>query len=862
MSPGFRLVFRALVTGPLSRRPIRAVVPALGVAIGVAAVAAIHHANASAVESFRDSAEALAGRSDLVVLGARGVPLPDLERLRFLWKVGSFAPLVSGNVSLADRSGEVVAIVGTDIGGDAAVRDRRLVAPATARGRLALTAPDTVLVPVDFARRLGWTIGSRVRLRTAEGVREVEIAGLLELSGIARVAGGDVVVTDVFTAGRLLGRSGFVDRVDVVLDKVRHPEDDGASVPAVRAELARRLPPGLWIERPGREAEAAGRMARAFRFNLNALGLLTVAVGMFLVGNAVSISVLRRRPEIATLRALGTSRSAIFTAFAVEGLAVGAVGTLLGVIGGLALSRAALAVVVNTVSSVYSPAAKVTSSAFAPAAAIAAVVGVIASLVAAMVPALEAIRVAPSPAMRAGSAEALRRLRLGKRAVAAAVALAAAMLLSLGRPIGGFPWLGFAAVLLVVVALALFSPALVRFGASAGRRPLERAFGAPGRLAAGLFGGSLARNGIAVTALAMALGMTLAMITTVASMRETVRAWVGTTLRADLWVRAASGARAVIGGLPPGTLEFLEGVPGVAAVDPFRVRDGFDAAGRTIAVASSDFRVLSRAGGAPLVDGRDPRPAADAARRNREVFVSEPYSRRYGSARGGVVALRTPQGVRSFRIAGVYRDFSNDRGTVLLDRSLYLELFGDPRLTSAAVVLAAGADPASARREILSRASDRYAIDVITTGELRDQVLRIFDRTFEITNVLEAIAVAAAIAGIANALIASAVERRRSFGLLRAIGASPGQIRASVLLEALLAGTVACAAAFAAATAFSYLLLTVINPQSFGWSVVPRFPAARLAAAAAIVVLASIAAGIVPGRIAAAVDPAAALAEE
>jgi putative ABC transport system permease protein len=851
----FRLVFRALVTGPARRRPIRALVPVLGVAVGVAAVAAIHHANRSVTESFRESARSIAGRSDLVVVGAAGVPLEELERLRFLWRVGSFAPLVSGNAVLADGSGEVVAILGTDYGGESSIREMRLVAPSTAAGRLALSSPGSALAPVPFAKRHGLAIGSRLPL-VAGGVRaEVTIAGLLELSGLARASGGDVLVTDVFTAARLLGRSGTVDRVDVVLDP-------GVSRDAIRRELSRRLSAGLWLEPPGRAAEAAGRMARAFRFNLNALGSLTLAVGMFLVANAVSVSVLRRRPEIATLRALGTSRAAVFAAFLVEGLAVGAAGTLVGEIGGLGLARSALSAVAGTVSSVYSRTGKISAADFGPAALAAAAVGMVAALLAAALPAAEATRVPPSPAMRPGSADAARRLRLPRRIATAGIAIALAAALSRAGPINGFPYPGFAAVALVVAALALLSPALVAAGAALGRPPLERIFGAPGRLASRLFGGSPARNGIAVTALAMALGMTFAMIATVASMRETVRTWVGTTLSADLWVRAGSGASAIVGDLPPEIVAVLESVPGIAGVDPFRTREGFDAAGRAITIASSDFHVLSRAGGAPLLDRRDPRAVAEAARRSGEVLVSEPYARAYGVGRGDAIPLRTPKGRRVFRVAGVYRDFSNDRGTVLFDRSLYLELFDDFRVTSAGVVARPGTSPEALRREILARAGERFALDVITTRELRDQILRIFDRTFAVANVLEGIAVAVAVAGIANALIASAVERRRSFGLLRAVGASRAQIRRTVLIEALLAGLVATAAAFAAGAAFTALLIGVINPQSFGWSVVPTIPAGRLAGAAAIVLAASLAAGVVPGWIAAAADPAAALAEE
>jgi putative ABC transport system permease protein len=303
-------------------------------------------------------------------------------------------------------------------------------------------------------------------------------------------------------------------------------------------------------------------------------------------------------------------------------------------------------------------------------------------------------------------------------------------------------------------------------------------------------------------------------------------------------------------------------VPGVAAVDPVRVREGSDAAGRVFTVAAGDFRVFARAGGSPLLDGRDSRRVAEAARRSGEVLVSEPYSRRFGAARGDRASLRTARGVRSFRIAGVYRDFSNDRGTVLLDRALYLELFDDPRVTSAGVIARAGVAPADLRREILAGPGRRFALGVTTNRELRAQVLRIFDRTFTVTHALEGIAVTIAILGIANALVASAVERRRSFALLRAMGASRRQVAAAVVLEASLAGVVAAFAALLAGAAFAALLIGVINPQSFGWSVVLDVPFVRLASAVSLVLAASVAAGILPGRIAASVDPADGLAEE
>jgi putative ABC transport system permease protein len=850
----FRLVLRALVTGPARRRPIRAFLPIVGVAVGVSAVAAIHHANRSVTESFSQSARAVAGRGDLAVVGARGVPLAAIEPLAFLWRIGSIAPLISGSAALDDGSREVVTVFGTDYGSDGSIREMRLVEPANAAGRVRILSSGSVLVPVPFAARHRLRLGSRISLIAGGRCTEVSVGGLLELSGLARASGGDVLVTDLFTAGRLLGKTGFVDRVDVALDPGVSPED-------ARREIARRLPPGLWVERAGRAAEAAGRMARAFRFNLNALGSLTLLVGMFLVANAVSISVLRRRPEIATLRALGTSRASIFAAFAVEGLAVGAVGTAVGCLGGLALARAALAIVSGTISSVYSSAAKISAAGFREPALVAAAVGAFSTILAVLIPAVQATRVPPSPAMRPGSGElAHRRLRTGPRALATFLSLIAAAAVARAKPVGGFPWFGFAAVALVVAALATAAPIAVSSAAALSRQGLGRIFGPAGRLASGFFGGSVTRNSIAVTALAMALGMTLAMILTVASMRETVRSWVESSLRADLWVRS-SGAGAV-GDFPPEILGSLASVPGVAAVDPIRVREGSDPLGRAFTVGASDFRVLARAGGAPLLDGRDSRRVAEAARERDEVLVSEPYSRRFGAARGDRASLRTARGIRSFRIAGVYRDFSNDRGTVLLDRALYLRLYDDPRVTSAGVLASPGVVTDELRRKILTDLGGRFAIEVTTNRELRAQVLRIFDRTFAVTHALEGIAVTIAILGIANALVASAVERRRSFALLRALGASRRQVATAVLLEAALAGVVAVVAAVLAGAAFAALLIGVINPQSFGWTVVLDVPLARLAAATSLVLVAALAAGVVPGRIAASVDPAGALAEE
>ena len=850
-----RLVFRALVAGPARRHPLRLVLPVVGVAIGVAAIAAIHHANRSVTESFREAAGAVAGRSDFTVTGVDGVPLEALRAFSFNWGRGSFAPAVTGVVVISDGTGEVADLIGVDLGGDPSVRQWELVEPRDRAALARLPAGDVVFLPVAFARRHHAGVGARLRVVAGGVPRELSVGGLVAFSGLAAAAAQDILITDLRTAQRILGKAEVADRVDVALDR-------GADREAARRTLAANLPPGLRIDPPNRSAAAADRMVRAFRFNLNALGSLTLLVGLFLIANAVSISVLRRRPEIATLKAIGASRALIFCVFLAEGAAIGVAGTALGEAGGVFLARAALKAVAGTVSNIYLPSAHIGAAAYSAPALLAAAVGLSAAVLATLAPAWEATRVSPSPARRAGSVEAVRASRALPRAAAAAAGLLVAAAASTLPPVDGFPLFGFAAVGLVVVSLALAAPLLVRTGSRALARPLRALFGAPGPLGTRLFGGAVARNGIAVTALAMALGMTLAMIVTVASIRETVRVWVDSTLRADLWVKAAAGrSSGLVGDLPEDVLAWVRSVPGVAAVDPFRARDA-EFRGRPITLASGDFRVVARIGGLPFLGGRDARATAEEARRDGAVLVSEPFARRFSVDAGDSIDLPTPAGPRSFAVAGVYRDYSNDKGTVVLDRELYLSIFADRRLTSLAVLADPGTDVVALRRRLLAGSQGRWALSASTNRELRREILRIFDRTFAVTRGLEAIAVAVAILGIANALLASAVERRRSFGLLRAVGASPGQIRGAVLVEALLTGVVATIAAAAAGAAFAYLLLSVINPQSFGWTVALSIQIATLCEAAGAVLGASILAGVLPGRVAAAVDPAAALAEE
>jgi putative ABC transport system permease protein len=850
------LLFRGLVLRPAKRNPLRVILSVAGVAIGVAAICAISRANHSVMDSFRGAVDAVSGRTRLCVTGVDGVTESAGSRIAWIWDVGSFAPVVDRFAVCADGTDEPVEVFGIDITSEPPLRAYRLVEPSTPEGLRKLFEKDSALAPLPFALRHRLRVGDELPLFAAGRRRALRVIGLLEFSGPARAAGGQLVVTGLNTAQELFDIPGRVDRLDITFP-------DTVALRTIEERVKKSLPAGLSVQRPQARSETADKMIRAFRLNLAALGSIALLVGMFLIYNTVSISVLRRRTEIGALRALGASKASLFTAFLAEGLLLGTAGTLLGEFAGVLLSKAALAAVGTTVVNIYSPTAKISLSGSRWPYLLSAAAGLGASLAASLAPAAEAANIAPATTMRPGSVERARRARVGGRSLLAAASAAAGFLLCFLPPVAGFPAFGFLAVGCAVAALALLTPGAILVGERGLRPVFSRLFRSPGRLACAFFAGNISRNAVAIAALALALGMTAAMAVMISSLRSTVEAWVDQSVASDLFLKSATGnRRGIIGTMPAEAIEFVRGIPGVAALDPYRGIEVTDPSGNPFTLGSGDFEAAAKIGLVPLLSGDDPPRVLAEARARGEVIVSEPFARRFGKWRGGTVILPTPSGPRSFRVADVYPDYSNDRGTVVLDRALFLSLFHDPAVSTIAVQAAPGVSPDVLRVQILAAARGKFAFSILTNRLLRREVLKIFDRTFAVTWGLEIIALAVAVLGVANALFALILERRRELGLLQILGASRRQLRRSIQLEAGLIGLCALLLALLSAAAFAAVLILVVNRQAFGWGIRTHVPWAELAGAALLALLTALASALVPSQLAERVDPAQALREE
>ncbi|HUP65662.1 MAG TPA: FtsX-like permease family protein [Thermoanaerobaculia bacterium] len=857
-------VARGLALRHLTREPLRTLLTIFGIAVGIAVIVAVQLANRSAIGSFTGSIDAIAGRANFQIAADAGsLDESMLLDLRDLWSQGvRFAPVIDVESALASSGGLPIRVLGVDLMSDLHFRDYEWASIATRSGDetienpeappirelLTLFQADSAILPAGFAAEQGLSTGSSIRIAWRDRQSDLVVRGLLHPRGPATAFNGSLAILDIAAAQRALRMEGLITRIDLIL-----PDP-------VPLEMERfiqsRLPEGARLERPSRRNERVNRMLRAFRVNLYALSAVALLVGTFLVYNTVLISILRRRREIGIFRTLGVSTPQIFFAFLAEGAVLGLIGSVMGVVLGRFLASAALALVGRTVDQLYVYTGASEVSMEWPLAAGAIGIGLIISLAAAFQPAWEASRVLPGSMIRPGIYQRLtprQKLQLG---AAAAAALAAAWIAARIPAADGLPVGGYTSVVLIVGGFSLLTPLVLAILSRLLGILFGPLFGIVGRLAAASIPASLRRTAIATAALAVSIAMMVSVAIMIGSFRRTVDIWVGQTVQSDLWVRPARGlSNADVTALRGSIAAELRAMPEIAAIDRYR---GTEVVWRDsiIAMGSGDFDVAQERGALPMVVPESHRDAMKSAVEQRGVLISESLALKQGIDAGDSIQLPTPAGPRSFPVTGIYRDYSNDRGVVVMDRSLWMELFDDDTANTIAIFLHEGVDPERARQTIEARIGAKYSAFVSTNASIRAEVMRIFDQTFMITWALLAVALTVAVLGIVNTLTALLLERKQEIALLRILGMDRGEISLMVVLEAAVLGVVSLLLGVICGWILSWILIFVINRQSFGWTIELHPPSGALAFSLALTFLATLAAAAIPAQLARGVDMA------
>jgi len=707
------------------------------------------------------------------------------------------------------------------------------------------TQPGSVVMSAALARELGVRGDGQFELAVGGVPHQAVLIARLTDAGPGFDA---LLLTDIAQAQEWLGGVGRLTRIDV-----RAP----AAVPAAEflRQLRARLPPELAVRSTRAQARETFAMTDAFTINLKAMSLLALLVGTLLIYGAVSFAVVQRRSIIGVLRALGATRGEVLRVVLGEAAMLGVAGGICGLALGLLIGRGLVGLVSQTINDLYFVLAVNSVSVPATTLLKASVAALATALAAALLPALEVVASAPRLALARSALEhrarhAARRLLI----VSVLLALGAAIaIVSSSRSL----FAGFAALFLLLLSVAAATPAALQALAAAGAR-LAAGFSAAARLACADIAASLSRTGVAIAALGMALAAMIGVAIMVESFRESLREWLLQTVRADIYVSAPGVADSLERRLDPQVIEALLAVPGIAA----------HSEGRRVTVAASAGPVDLNAvrlvpasyPGFRFTRG-DPQRAWPQFRQG-AVLISEPLAWRLSLGVGDTLTLETASGLRPFNVAGIYREYGNDRGEVLMDLGHYQSWWQDPGIAALGLYLSPGTTTTQAVQALREAAHGRQALLIRSNADIRALSMRIFERTFVITRVLYWLAAGVAALGLLSALLAWELERSRELALLRSLGLTPGASAVLIIAQTTFMGVAALLAAVPAGVLTALVLTEVINRRAFGWEIGLHLRAAQFSQALLLALAAALAAAFYPAWRSARLPIAAGLREE
>jgi len=852
-------LYRALIRAHALQRPFRTLLSIAGVALGVLASVAIGTANIQVLRSFEQAVTTVAGPATLEIAGHDlGVDESAITAVRSVEGVVSAAPIIEESVVIAqgEARGQALQILGLDLLAESGARGFQITQADAEVALESLLAPDALYLGRQVAADWNLKAGSIVEVTVGGRVVPLRVAGLIHHEAAGTSLWDRLAVMDIAAAQILFQSIGRLERIDLVTTPHRPLDDIIASLRAI-------LPPHLIVQRPAQRTKQVENMVWAFQLNLSVMSWVGLLVGVFLIYNTIAFVVAQRRREIGIYRALGMTERRVAGLFLVEAGLLGLLGGLLGGVGGVWLSRGLVSLVSRTVSDLYAP---VTSNGLIlsmdmvtlTAVAKGVLLGTVVSMVGALGPSVEAGKTVTVRALAPGDYESTNQLRAGLWGWISLVLLVLAGLCSLAGPVGNLPLFGYLATICLLGALSCLAPICIK---TLGWRALRRGNQTM------LVGGSLrliaadqaarhpGRNAVTVSALMVGLAIMIGVVVMVRSFRDTVEFWVDETVMADLIVAPQSWLQGKQSGQAsralPGTWDStLSAIDGIAAVDTYR-EAYVGVAGQSVALVSRDLRLHAQRSRYLMVHG-DSSAALRRAAENGGVLLSEVLATRLQLREGDTLTITTPAGPAAVPVEGIFYDYATDGGKIVMDRTWYRRQWHDDRVTVYSVYLASGVDAERIRQSIVTHVAGLDGMTlpplVIRNHELRQEILDIFDRSFILTYVLEAIAVLVAVLGIVNTLVTAVLERRREFAALGAIGASTRQVERLVLWEAAYLGLIGAALGVVGGLLLALLLIHVINKQSFGWTIQMTVPGGVILQAVGLALTAALVAGYWPAR--------------
>jgi putative ABC transport system permease protein len=836
------MILLRLISWPYFRKHVlRTLLTVAGIVLGVAVFVGMHTANQSVLFAFSRTVDRIAGKTELqVTAGEAGFQEDILEKVQSASSVRVAVPVIEAVVDPGIGGEGNLLVLGVDMTGDRSLRDYDLDSGDEAvidDPLVFLAQPDSIILTHQFADKTRIGVNDRLRLGTVEGDRQFTVRGIMKTGGMTSAFGGNLAVMDVYAAQKMFGRGRTFDRIDIGVKP-------GRTIAECERELAGLLGAGFQIEPPSGRGQQFEAMLAAYSMMVSISSLFALFIGMFIIYNSFAIAVTQRRSEIGILRALGATRAQIRWLFLGESAITGVIGSVAGLGFGMLIARGIAASIGTLITDVYGVSQRADEVATSPGLLLAALgIGIATSIVAALIPARNAAQVDPVQALQKGKYQMLSTGEYRLRAMLAALGGAGAFVC---LALGGSRIVFYTGYVMAIVAALLVSPLLALALARVMRPVLKWLRPVEGALAADSLLQAPRRTSASVAALMLSLALVVAFAGMARASYNSIIDWMTTALNPDLFVSPSQSIVVRTIRFPSAMEAELTAVAGVERVQA--VRDARIVFRKTpvMVVAVDVASVAQTARRSPVAGNADDMYGRTAA--GEGLMVSDNLAQLQHLSLGEILEVPAPYGVIRLPIVGIIVDYSDQQGTILMDRRLFRQYWHADTVNIFRVYLKPGTPMSDVRRRILERYAGQRQVFVLTNTELKAYILKVTDQWFGLTSVQIAVAVLVAILGIVNTLTVSITDRRRELGVLQAVGGLRSQIRRTIWLEALSIGALGLALGFALGAVNLYYILQIIHEDIAGMRLDYAFPTTVVAALVPTILASAFIAAIWPAE--------------
>jgi len=823
-------IFFATVWSPLRHAPARALLAILAIALGIALGSSIYWVNRVAADEVAAAARQLYGLADFSIeASAPGFDERIYPQIVRIPGVAVASPVVLVDAKLADRRGSLT-VLGFDV-----FRSRELQpafvstlqAGGETRGeKKSEDGPRKVgvLVSASAARQFQLHAGDTLRLQSGLVPKEFVVKAVLAPGALRERA----AIMDIGLAQWKFDRLGRLSRIDVRIKP-------GASVRQIQDSIQALLPANARIVVPGEASNDAVKLSRAYRANLTALALVALFTGGFFVFSTQALAALRRRREFAVFHALGLTRRQQLYAQLLTGALLGALGSIAGVLLGIALARSGIGLLGGAIGLGYFQDVGTVLAVRTSEVAVFCLLGIVVALAGALRPAFDAAQVPTAAALKAADITS-DKVRTRWPLVIGIYLLGIA---ALRLPaINGLPLAGYAGIALLLIATVLAMPGFVYAVLHRAPRIDRISY----ELALSQMQGTARYAALSVAAVVVSFSLMVAMAVMVQSFRQSLDDWTQKLLPADVYVRAGYVAQS--SSLDPRTVARLTQLPGTARTEVSRFAEAQVVGSReplaVIAISNNHGTITESRW---MVSSSSIKHTGGVG-----VWISEVAAERLGRKLDDSFSFELADRTVDAYVAGIWRDYEYANGALLMELQTYREITHDDRSNTVWFWLAKDSNESALRRAIISVMPPGINYDLRVPRELRRMSLQAFDRTFAITYLLETVAIVIGLFGVATGIGSQIIARRAELGALRHIGMRRREIARLLALEGAMLGFIGVVIGLTIGLVIGWILIFVVNRQSFHWSMDVHVPFSTLAILSVVLIATSALIAALSGR--------------